>query len=91
MSGGVLEEEAADLFSFDGGYVTYEEDSGHYFVAFTAVEIGDDDDLGHPAYAFEARDVANKQSETHRHTHTSCTQYANTDTHAHIDRRKRCG
>ena len=50
---GALAEESADLFSFDGGYVTYDERSGNYFTAFTAVEISDDDDAGHPAYAFE--------------------------------------
>ena len=33
--------------------MTFDELSGHYFVAFTAVEIGDDDSVGHPAYAFE--------------------------------------
>jgi len=50
---GATAEEAADLFNFDGGYVSKLGENS-YLVALTAIQLADDDEEGHPAYVFEA-------------------------------------
>ena len=53
---GIANEEAEDLFNFDGGYVAkLDRDRGNesYIVAFTAVVVDDDATTGHPAFVFE--------------------------------------